>query len=244
MLHINLENELSGTLEIKTQRTKVEIEIAQPLDVIYFLRIKDIIDIQLTPVSSTIFACLVIVSREMIEKGSLQLSVVSSNGLESVETNSIVATIDVPSIQNKTTDANTIALREIRYQIALLDKKIDTAFGKRIPKQLPDFDLSAVQRGMVLTAIDDDGHLAFSHPFIDNITTVNGKRSIMKEVVIDSADIAVKEETFTMDDAIKQLLASASEQATLITQMSSALTGLNNRISVLEEALINFINTP
>jgi hypothetical protein len=47
-----------------------------------------------------------------------------------------------------------------------------------------------------------------------------------------------------MDDAIKQLLTSASEQATLITQMSSALTGLNNRISVLEEALINFINTP
>jgi hypothetical protein len=243
MLHINIDGELSGLLELKNQRTKVEVEIAEPQDVVYFLKIKDIIDIQLTPISSTVFACLIVASREMIEKPELQVSVISTDGQETVETNSISVTIDAVSIQDKTTDANTIALRDLRYQIALLDKRINEAFGKRIPKQIPEFDSSTIQKGMVLTAIDNNGTVAFVHPFIDNVTTINGKRSIMKEILLDSSDIEVKDETFTVDTAIKQLLTSVTEQSELISDLSSALTSINERVTVLEEALVNFINS-
>jgi hypothetical protein len=196
---------------------------------------------QLTKVNEEgLHSALCYCSAELMEATEPVIYVTSIWGTENIDSTSVQIKVLSDYVNADIKTANDYAVLELKQSVALLEKKVSDAFCSRIPRSIPEYNQNLVKTGMVLTAIDDEGHCAMVYPFVDNVTKVNGKGSVMKEVVIDASDILLYGEEANVDALIKTLRATCKNQSELISVMSKTIKELNQRLARVEKALVNF----
>lgn len=247
MLHLSTENGLSGKLVIKSQRTYVEVKIAQPEDCAFFLAVKKnnkLIEIyQLNSIGDGVFCTAVPYCKEMDDISSTYSAcVVMSHGGESAESNAIDVLFNREKILCEKTESTMLEIISIKKQLADLSRQIELGFSSRVPRAIPDFDKQMCRKGMVLTAISDEGHVAFVYPFADVLNEINGKHPVMRKLELTAADIKLDGETSTVDAILKAVRQNQIDESKMLKDISDTLSKLTTKVAKLEATLVDFTN--
>ena len=100
----------------------------------------------------------------------------------------------------------------------------------------------AGMKGMVLTAISDEGHVAFVYPFADVLNEINGKHPVMRKVELTAADIKLDGETSTVDAILKAVRQNQIDESKMLKDISDTLSKLTAKVAKLEATLVDFTN--
>lgn len=238
-----------GTLsgELKLSKPKNIINVKTEIEnCVYILQIIDTVKntelfcSELKQTNENIISCVIICPNEWIEL-KLSAHIIMWNGNESKYTNSVPITIDKTSLQMSTINKSSkdIQIAELTKDIAELKKLIKTTLSGLVIKTLPEFDKKLLRKGMVLTCINDSGAVAFSQPFSDNITSINGKRAINKELEINARDINM-DTGKSINNAIVSLTKAVEELSKNLANVSAIVSAHTTDIANIKTLLLDY----
>lgn len=130
-------------------------------------------------------------------------------------------------------------IRDIKASLTQLEKRINTV-ASNAPSFLvtPSTPINTeyVQPGMIPVAIDSTGRCIFQYPFIDQVTEINGQKTVNNAIILTAKDIPVEQTDVAAalkahTEAIKELLG-------FMTTVSNELKGTQNKVAELEKALL------
>jgi len=104
------------------------------------------------------------------------------------------------------------------------------------------FDKSLVKKGMIYTAIDDNGNCAFTYPFINAINQINEKKAIGKKINLNAEDIPLKSGK-NLEVAVQELVKTIRAQQEIINNLVEVNQSLTEDMADVKIKVQEFTNT-
>lgn len=143
--------------------------------------------------------------------------------------------VDVKVLQRTIKEAD--AFKELSLQLTELKFRLDAYAKGFVKPNLPPYNKEHLKKGMVLMTIDDEGNVAFLHPFYDVIKEVNGLKANDQKLTLKAKNIPYSESQ-SVEEAIKILVQQNKANADSNERIVKALEKIAKSLSDLEMKFI------
>jgi hypothetical protein len=142
------------------------------------------------------------ITEDIVKSKKITLAVGIFNYEDYTYSNQVEVQLDPAAVVRIKKDED--EFKNIHFELYELKQRLlDFMIGVENKPEIPQANKEDIKKGMVLTVIDDEGHVAYRSPYTDTIKEINGLKGFNYKVDIHSKDIPYQ--TINVEDALKNL---------------------------------------
>ena len=176
---------------------------------------------------------------EYLTYASFKLSLIHNTYSEF--TNEVDLKFDKKSILKEIKKNQSSEIVKLSIELKKLESTLNTLCKGHILTNINIVNKELVKKGMIPTAIDDQGNFALCYPFGNMVTEINGRTPVNGIVIIDSSMLKYKEKV-SVEAYLENLTNALDKTYESLKQLSDKFKSLSKKVNDLDIKISRHIN--